>query len=602
MRPSRSNLLDAYGTPISTSAISKMDDNLFDFEEEAPEEEPRAEDLPFVSPRTSIHPASKVSAAVRFGVHSTSNSSSKDFTVARIWHADNLYKTVEDNELGNITSYKSTKVTTSSKAREICNVVAAKLVIDDASKYRLYTVKQKSKKPIKDDELLYPIATAPDVKIAFLVSSGDDEEETEINQLVGVNAFSGDLLSNWEPLACFVTAHRRLLNHDKYASMSNVTILVHGVKIHSFRAILETRFPLFFKSDIIKKKRERKQHIHVTLKDDPNIDAAVVLQLLDYIYTGELDFNKHTVSMTLQVLYAASIVHLDRLAWLCEHFLHSSLSLQNVYEMYVISDRLKLKSVKKFCTAFAHNNWPSFSASKRGLDTLGLDLFQELTISVSKKETIDLSFLDQAAPNSTLEQDLRNMFTTMKYSDAVAELTDGKTIQFHRAILAAHDRAFFNTLNSQKETKTFKFPVDSETFSCLLRYVYYGGTGDVKVHNAAEVIGKLLPKYPLPKYREICEDVLTVGLTLETVLEILQLTYLRWNTERKKLTSLRKDCLLFIASNFAEVNVPSIRDMDENIAFDLLELMYDEPTRVLRKKEKIRRNDTPVHMQSVAFA
>ena len=385
--------------------------------------------------------------------------------------------------------------------------------------------------------------------------------------------------------------------------MSNVTILIQGIKIYSFRAIIESRFPDFYKSSLIKKKREKKNQIQLILKDDANINEIIILQILDYLYTGEIDFVKNPISTTLTVLYTAYILHIDRLEWLCEQYLHSIVGINNVYEMYVIADKLSLSSVKTFCTFFVHKNWGIFSSNKLGLDILGLDLFQELTISVSKKEEIDLSFLKREEPKSSLEANLRDMFSKMLYADATAELTDGKLILFHRAIVAAFDKSFFNFLNAAKENqKTIKFPIDSEAFSCLLRFMYYGGTNDISVQSAASIIEEMIPKFQLPKFRDICEDTLMTGLTLESVLRILKLTYLSWNTDRKKLLSLRKDCLTFIAANFAEVNVPSIRDMDPNIAFDLLELMHDKPPRVIRKKDHTIFKDSPNHTNLISFA
>ena len=82
-------------------------------------------------------------------------------------------------------------------------------------------------------------------------------------------------------------------------------------------------------------------------------------------------------------------------------------------------------------------------------------------------------------------------------------------------------------------------------------------------------------KYPLERYRELCEESLHTSLTLETALRFLELTYLSWNKTRPRLLDLREKCLAFIATNMAEVDIPSIRKMDHEIAFDLLETMQE---------------------------
>ena len=242
--------------------------------------------------------------------------------------------------------------------------------------------------------------------------------------------------------------------------------------------------------------------------------------------------------------------------------------------MMKLADEMKIQTVKDYAVAFGLSKWIEFSKNKKGLEYLGLDLFQEMTISMSKQKAVDTSYLQQAAPSSTIVADFQNIFLKMENSDGLAELTDGVTLPFHRAILSAHDRKLFQLLSSQKEQKTVKFPISSETFKFLLQFIYFGSC-EMTVKSACEVIEEIIPKYSLEKFRLVCDETVKTQLTLESVLRVLCLCYLPINETRPLFTdTLRKDCLFFIAENFSEVNIPSIRAMHPTIAFDLLETVF----------------------------
>lgn len=145
---SKSNLIDAYGTPISHSAISQLsqldDDLSFDLIEEPTIEQPiqkqkektESDFTPRISPRLTIG-AKKTS--VRFGIRSNS-SLSTDFKIIRIWHPDNLFKTLNNSELKTITSFKSIRIVPSTKLDQVVKAVSAKLVINEPGNFALFAI------------------------------------------------------------------------------------------------------------------------------------------------------------------------------------------------------------------------------------------------------------------------------------------------------------------------------------------------------------------------------------------------------------------------------------------------------------------------------
>ena len=143
------SLIDAYGTPISVSAISK-NDNAFDFDEDfaTTEDDLNANNEPAplftkVTEPSELGTTSKRRKSfigVRFG--HVSEKKELPPKVVRIWHSDNLFKTVVDKDLGSITSFKSAKVTATTTANQVRDFVAGKLVISDSSQFKLYQVRQ----------------------------------------------------------------------------------------------------------------------------------------------------------------------------------------------------------------------------------------------------------------------------------------------------------------------------------------------------------------------------------------------------------------------------------------------------------------------------
>ena len=145
---SKKNLFDAYGTPISVNAINTCntdDDSIFDLEEPVREYnnnvESETDDKQIAKDSKQNNGVLTVNRnTVRFGIQSDT-SQPKPPKLTRVWHPDSLFKNIEDTELNNITSFKSVKITEETTAKEICDLVASKLRIDDPSKFRIYSVK-----------------------------------------------------------------------------------------------------------------------------------------------------------------------------------------------------------------------------------------------------------------------------------------------------------------------------------------------------------------------------------------------------------------------------------------------------------------------------
>lgn len=61
--------------------------------------------------------------------------------VYRIWHPDNLFKTLIGSELSTITSFKSCLINDSTTAQTCRDFVASKLMIEDPTQFDIYSIK-----------------------------------------------------------------------------------------------------------------------------------------------------------------------------------------------------------------------------------------------------------------------------------------------------------------------------------------------------------------------------------------------------------------------------------------------------------------------------
>lgn len=313
----------------------------------------------------------------------------------------------------------------------------------------------------------------------------------------------------------------------------------------------------------------------VTVKEDSFVTRAILVNILEFAYADCVDFTRLTVAEVVHVTHAAALLELPRLVWLCEHYLFTTIGMHNVFLMLKAAHELQMKSIKNVCIAYAHANWAEFSASKVGLEVVGIDLFQDLCVMMSQKKESDTSKLQEDAPPSTLLKDFRTVYEEMAFADGLAECSDGVVVPFHKAIVAAHQRSF-HALFTEKSAKKYAFAVSSAAFRSMLQFIYYGAC-DLTPTTACEVIENLVGQYGIPTFRDKCDDVVSNNFDIETVLRVLMLTYMPLNKDRPNLTNdLRTECLNFIADNFAEINVPGVREHGHaEIAFDLLELLHN---------------------------
>ena len=387
------------------------------------------------------------------------------------------------------------------------------------------------------------------------------------------------------------------MNYELYEPFSDVVFLIDGKKISSFRCIIEARCPQILEfAGIIKKRKEKKTStgtsLKIRVKENCFLSERVLLQILDYIYSDNLDYPKIEIKEILHVQRAATLIGIKRLASQCSYYLYSSMGIHNIHQMLRDAHEVNVDPVVEFCTSFAHKKWGEFSANKSGLEILGLDLFQELAVMLnSQQNTPEIVYLEENIPSSTYLNDLKTMHEKMEFCDANVLIGDISS-PFHRCLFAAHEPKLAQMFMEKKDHKPFQsknFPITVDSFLSLQKFIYCGSC-TLSPSCACDVIEEMVQKYDLERFRCFCEEVLLNEISVDIVLRTITLTYFPWNKSRDILVKqTRYACLEFIVDHFSEIDIHSIRHISPqgiSIAHDVLDTMH------FRKRDGKRRRVT----------
>lgn len=396
-------------------------------------------------------------------------------------------------------------------------------------------------------------------------------------------------------------SHRKLLAQEasitKYADM---ILIVEGEEISTLQAIVEVRIPNLCRpetiTEMVKKRKERPipQGNHITLEfKDGSISLETMEHVLDWAYTGSLNLLNMSLEQNLRILLASFRLGTPQLVQLVESHLKQSLGMHNIFPFLKVANELQVTPMLQFAIGFCLKNWSSVASNKQGLDMIGLDLFQKITIEKTQLSSTPLPELKiPEAPSPKLfVDDFRRIRLKMFQPDAVMIFGD-KQIPFHRAILYNTSEKFIDyfpkdkaSSSSSKKVRQFKpsTAISPEAFSSLLDLIYFGLSPDfptqdldVCAKSACEILEHVVVGCELPVVREKCEETLFYAIEPATVVSIFRFTYLKMNEGRiNLLVTLRQHCLDVIVEFFSSINLQEIQLIEPKAMFDVLEAMQN---------------------------
>jgi len=493
---------------------------------------------------------------------------------------------------------------------DIIGVLSQKLKITDKATFSIYSLDSTSnsiKRKLEPDEApMELVANDISKKLKLAVLHDDDANKLQGGAQKTTTDYytvSGKTVVGPYPRAKEhilphtddLMRHRKLLNADIIPYM-NLTLIVEGGKerLYSLRSIVEKRCPsLLLAVSYIKKKKEKKGitgPMTIEYKDGTIVNLFIMTQILEWCYTSTLDFDNLTIPDVMVILKASKELDIPHLQFICEQYIRSELSVDSSFVILKQATMLEMEDMKTLATQFAHAKWSQFTQHKGGMEIIGIELFQELTVAMSTQQNNgrSRSIGGLVTVKDTLVEDFHGVYTDARFVDAEFVVTppvreDGSqqspvTFPFHKAILAAYSKPLFNMIAAQPKAKQFVLDgLFGSATSDLLCFIYYGKT-DLDPIGACQIVEHAMNKYSLHAIREAASFSIANGITIYNSISILRMTYLP-QCKHRSMVKLREAALAFICENYGAVDIPSLRGLEHShfgldLMADVLEAYY----------------------------
>ena len=355
-----------------------------------------------------------------------------------------------------------------------------------------------------------------------------------------------------------VLVHKKLLSDSSYTDL-NIKIGSESIQAHA--AIISCRCEDIIPFNQDEKSKKRKKH-EVKLKDGTVKSAQIFQKILEYIYTGKLDFIKLTNEEILYINIGARNLNLTHLAYLCEKWIIENIRMDNIFHLLKASNDLNEARVKGFCLTFALQHYTDVISNKDGIKILGIELFQEVVASFNPQAVRSLEV--PPAISSTFNEDFKRLYECMPYSD-MNFILDGEQIKAHKSILASFSDTL--ALLFKVENAIQMERISTKAFRSCLRYLYFGDT-NLEQSIACELV-PFARKHRLNSLLKICEDKIRVNVSVETVVDVLTIAYT--SGDRPELNEeIKSKAFPFLLENLDKVNLVNLRVNHPMLVLDLL--------------------------------
>jgi len=357
-----------------------------------------------------------------------------------------------------------------------------------------------------------------------------------------------------------VLTFKKLLLDDSHCDF---TIKIGSESIHAHASVICCRCEeiIGFPNPDEKSKKKTKR---LEIKINPNsVNAAAMSKILEFLYTGMVDFPKLADKEILFLVKAARHFKLDRLSYLCERWLNEHMTIESVFHLLKAATDLEEDRIKGFCLQFALKHYNDFIANKDGIYILGIELFQEVVAAFQTNPAPPASIYPEGGPPDTLLEDFKKLYDRMPYSDL--NVTCGpENIKCHKAILTAFSDSLANNLVKDDTPQN----ISATAFKSLLQFCYFGH-GEVDAKPACELVA-FCRRNKLATLLRICEDKIRNSINADTVLDILGVSYLPADGKQDLVDELQAKCFPFILEHLDQVNLSMAKAFNPLMTIDLL--------------------------------
>jgi len=352
-------------------------------------------------------------------------------------------------------------------------------------------------------------------------------------------------------------------------SFSDLTIKVGKDALAAHRAVVAVRCEEICPMPDLSSKKKPKDKSSVSIKAINN--PAIVMRVLEYLYTGTVAFPTMSPDAIMELNKAAKHFNLKGLSFLCEDFFQQNLSMTNIFNVLTVAHRLNEPTVKSFCKFYAIEHFNEIVTNTEGLHVLGIDLFQEVvTAYLTFQATGSLSKVQLGdAPPNTIIHDLERMYKMMPYAD-FKFIIEGEELPCHKAVLGGVSERFKSVMTTNSMVLS---GVSGVAFKSMLKYIYYG-YDEIDPLPACELVA-FSRQYGLMDLLTLCENKIRNSIEKDTVLGILEVAYQPEMASKQELVEeLKSKIFPYVASNFTDIDLSSMRTRMNNksvmIAADLL--------------------------------
>ena len=357
-----------------------------------------------------------------------------------------------------------------------------------------------------------------------------------------------------------VTTFKKLSQDD---SLTDLVIKIGSDAIHAHSAVICCRCPEIIGFPTVDEKSKKKTKKNEVKLKDGAVTSGAMHKVLEFLYTGDVDFSKLPDKEILFLIKAARYFKLDRLSYLCETQLNGSMTIESVFHLLKAATDLDEERVKGFCLQFALKNYNDFIANKDGIYILGIELFQEVVAAFQLNPAPPASIYPDGGPPDTLLEDFKKLYEMMPYSD-FSVACGSENIKCHKAILLSYSDTLGNSLIKEADAPV---NISAEAMKSLLKFCYYG-YGEVNPQPACDLVG-FCRRNKLPSLLRICEDKIRNSVAADTVMNILGVAYLPGG-QQDLVDELQAKCFPYILENLDKIDLTLVKAFNPLMIVDLL--------------------------------
>jgi len=381
--------------------------------------------------------------------------------------------------------------------------------------------------------------------------------------------------------------HSRLVNNE--SAYTDVYFSWEQDSVSSAHyAVLKARGPSLLTEAKQNKKKKNTWTIDLTknLKPTPNSTAALNI-VLQYLYSGEIDFDTYNTFMATEVLAIGKAFKMEHIVQMNIKYIQEQLNDTNIFDVIKYAHKLEVDDIKAICIDYALMH-PDFFTAKKAKE-VGFELFQEATTMMVQhwtKKTEPKVFEKKVTALNTVIEDFNRLYSAknetgdlvVKYGakndngDIVVKIND-KGIKAHKAVLSSISvelDALVGSAPSQVVLDPKYSRISERAFEALLKFLYYNDVQSMKLLYACQ-IHQFVMDFKLTRVLQMIEKQMEVlDCDNKSAVFLLDVAYTEMDHDKRLRKLLRKKGISHITENMDKIDFSPVESMEPVIGTDIV--------------------------------